>query len=412
MHMNGPLDLTFGVELEFIVRVMRVAGAEQLAEVKRVYARIDPDMDLKAKHATYHAVSETLRTIGFQVYLLQEATRAKAYEEWTVGSDHSILAWDEKNDTTRYSFVTVEVKSPVLLFNDSNITEVRRAMHELNKRHKILLNETCGFHVHIGNLTRGFPLATLRTFAEVVTVFERQLHTLHPSHRHEDDWSAPPSSCLSLSSLPRLEQARIIAETQHLEHFLHVMHPFYSRHQAYNFVQLDPQRPDGLKTIEFRQHEGTMDPDRAGAWITVAAGLVQWAHTASPVDLLRLLTEHANDYKFDVLALFSAVGLARVKRYYKRRLCSPLVMSPLYAGHKPDTRSSAERECAAEWEACTREAARRRQVPLPPQLPRAPLPSPPTVPPPLPMPPARGWRGALSRIDTSSVWDWLEEDVD
>ena len=49
------------------------------------------------------------------------------------------------------------------------------------------------------------------------------------------------------------------------------------------------------KTIEFRQHEGTLSPQKILDWINVCVGVVEFSHVLSKSDMENLCREHIND---------------------------------------------------------------------------------------------------------------------
>ena len=329
--MNEPLDLTFGVELEFVIRVLPSMVQDRVRELNEMLA--DYDGAIGPRQAVYFDISETLRSISLEVYPFTVRALDRGYEKWTVDHDSSIIprqGINEKGPLGKYTYIPIEVKSRVLLFDDFSLTEIRKAVTAINLRHNVTVNSSCGLHVHVGNLKRGFPLQTLRNFSTFVAAFERQLSTLHDSDRLHSSWAVPLSASSSLAGLSRLGRARALTQVRDLSSLVRLVNPCFYRHTAYNLLHLVPlDSPKALRTVEFRQHAATMEPARIVPWIQVAAGLVRFAHCAGPLAVTRLVVERANDPDFDVVQLLRAVGLGPVASYYRRRLQSELLLTPV-----------------------------------------------------------------------------------
>lgn len=88
---------------------------------------------------------------------------------------------------------------------------------------------------------------------------------------------------------------------------------------AYNMVGLTRYGYDKTrKTIEFRQHQGTLDVDKVVAWIQMVTGLVEWTRSATPVQITELLKIGGNPGDFDVVDLLRFMGLDEPADYYER----------------------------------------------------------------------------------------------
>ena len=322
--MNGPLDLTFGVELEFLVKKPTGARADEAGshEHDAVLNAVTEGQQL----TVYAAVATTLQLAGLDVNTVDLSSVEKRYERWTVTRDGSIHADASRHSAAaNQSYVAVEVKSPVMLLGDCSLREVRRAVAAIRTKHCVVINDTCGLHVHVGNLTRGFPLSTLRNTASILAVFERQLSTVHSPGRLRCQWAHPLAHHERLAKLARLRKAIVIARLQDIPSFIDFMNPPpYDRNQAYNFMQLHPERVDGLKTIEFRQHAGCLEGERVVAWIELATGIVRFAHCVPLVNVTSLLAYNANRARFDLLKLLDTLGLSHLRDFYASRLESEL----------------------------------------------------------------------------------------
>lgn len=88
------------------------------------------------------------------------------------------------------------------------------------------------------------------------------------------------------------------------------------RNMAYNFFNLQEDSCDRpLRTIEFRQHRGTLDPQLITNWVKVACNLVKTSYSGR--DLLRdLIQTHLNDTEYTVIDLFKDLHLSDLAEFY------------------------------------------------------------------------------------------------
>lgn len=139
------------------------------------------------------------------------------------------------------------------------------------------VNESCGLHIHVGNGTYGFPTCTVRQFVKMVTIFERQLATVHPHHRINNIHCRPPSCNFESQDLGK--KIRILEDAPSLTQPIKRMSSNPDgdkRGFAYNMRNLIIE--GAPPTIEFRQHQATLEIPEIGAWTEVVCGLVERAH--------------------------------------------------------------------------------------------------------------------------------------
>lgn len=93
---------------------------------------------------------------------------------------------------------------------------------------------------------------------------------------------------------------------------------------AYNLNYLvDPQpgtigEKGSKKTIEFRQHEGTIDPTRVTNWVRFCVGLMELADTCVPQYLRKFLNRNIDDrlHIMNMGMICSALGMYEIAEYY------------------------------------------------------------------------------------------------
>jgi hypothetical protein len=100
----------------------------------------------------------------------------------------------------------VELISPVFSYHDDGwhdeLEQILHVLHELFDTTEptfpfhLLVNETCGLHIHVGagkGQNHRFPLSTLSKLFQVVTGFERLLGEMHPTSRQHEPACKTPS---------------------------------------------------------------------------------------------------------------------------------------------------------------------------------------------------------------------------
>lgn len=170
----------------------------------------------------------------------------------------------------------LELVSPPLEWHQRLI--LRDAMRILKKA-GAQVNETCGFHVHHewpwhGVLEQADMVARLHRLRGLYRQCKPMLQVLLSPSRWEGNnyckWESPPDG-MGEEDL------------------------FNERYVAVNYVSLGRQ-----STVEFRQHQGTLNPLKALAWAELTRNMV---HAASRPDVL---DEERINFVFDKLSLSTA----------------------------------------------------------------------------------------------------------
>ncbi len=150
---------------------------------------------------------------------------------------------------------SAEVVTPVLREFDT-LQKVVKKMNEVGCK----VNSSCGLHVHIG--------AADLTFAQYKNVFinyarmERVIDTFMALSRRGDG----NCYCYSLVENNRLQ--KILAATSHQD--------LYSRLNS-RYFKVNPASYSVHKTIEFRQHQGSLNFTKIKNWVNFCKKLVAWS---------------------------------------------------------------------------------------------------------------------------------------
>lgn len=340
-----PPRLTFGVEFEFSLATLSDEANDPVPSDCRPtlehtlpYKKRDL-ASAKRRCLQRHLrrkIARTLRDVGLPTVVADdpEANDVDQSFPWAQGS------WVVKHDASiqppydGHDWWNIEINSPPYIFSTASLEAVQLACQTLTRHFQLNVNQTCGLHVHVGNGHDGFPLATLRHLFAFLWCFEPALDRLHPPYRYNDSYfrSLRASSVLSrgrgrLSGIEIL--SRVLRET-HASTFFRLVSdaaPGNTHIEAYNVRNLHPRRcpaPVDMLTVEFRQHEGTLDGDRAVEWIKTVVALVAWIEDVDALALTDFVTQVAarEDSRsaacppYDVIDLLNDIGLEGPAAYW------------------------------------------------------------------------------------------------
>lgn len=149
----------------------------------------------------------------------------------------------------------IECVSPVLKGKDGKET-LLNMIKTLNQA-GAAVNRTCGLHVHIG--------ANNLSGKEYANVFANYYHleTVIDSFMAESRRGNNNQYCMSLRD-HRLDNCNSVSDVQYI-----------LDHDRYHKV--NPMSWDRHRTIEFRQHQGTVNADKIINWIVFCGKLVEWS---------------------------------------------------------------------------------------------------------------------------------------
>ncbi|KAH6678451.1 hypothetical protein B0J14DRAFT_559583 [Halenospora varia] len=199
------------------------------------------------------------------------------------------------------------------------------------------------FACSYGNGNGGFTTPHLKNLMALLWSFELQLNLIHPK-----PWLNNPT-CMGLRSSSKLahelEEGRcsvsdglkiLLAlddEPETVENIVDIFQSTLTTEKAlmrcnYNICFLWRQRffhveeDDPRKPIKFRQHEGTLDPERINHWVTMCVEIVDYAQGAETKELQEFCMLHCENSveDFSVVDLLTKIGLPVEARYYGLRL--------------------------------------------------------------------------------------------
>lgn len=405
-----PLALTIGAELEMIVAHCKFPnegiGAISHADTGRqaIYELLS--QPLSAKCAT---CGESHR---FKLALHRpQRNQSVNYSAWSIETDCTIeLDRGEKrtlrNDIDFFDFYQIEIKTRILELDRPQPTirsltmpshthsvtatdEITAVLDRLNRgfhghelseelgSFSILVNESCGLHVHVGNHHHGFPLRTVKNAVSTYVANELPIDNMHAVNRI--GWATPPQACPSPSGEPGVgdnytynipwsahhnsvvskrchergelpavplfslgypdirsedpavrkaacqysaeAQLTIIQNTPSISD-LHHLQGVYSHTSTVELANLTPTVYQAkTNTIEFRQHVGTIQPIEVLSWIDTVTSLVRHAHDTPDEEFAELCMKEFRDPAYHILDLLKTIGCSgRTVKHYKQKL--------------------------------------------------------------------------------------------
>ncbi|KAE9373970.1 hypothetical protein N431DRAFT_535559 [Stipitochalara longipes BDJ] len=353
--------LTFGVELELCLATLPEGASDpEPYDARQLYNISNTDavnngihaLDISDPILRHHYkermqndivlrhVAETLISAGFSAITdtdvrgrhneaLLGGSEPAHYKSWNITTDSSIRVPGEAGTPgiAEYEWRKLEVISPVLIFTPQAIRQVQKVCKLISRKYRTLTNEWCGLHVHVGQGSKGLPDYAIKNLAAMIWAFEDQLDLLHPLYRSND---APCNSLYNSAPLaveldfetdqPLLlvEQIDRILECETGDQVIELVNdecPSYGH--AYNFWNLRSEHCQSSKrTIEFRQHEGTLEARRVENWIKVCTRLVEVALHTKPDCMRHFLRSVVEEEEYTVKDVLLSIGLSRQAKYY------------------------------------------------------------------------------------------------
>ncbi|KAI9666287.1 MAG: hypothetical protein M1821_004222 [Bathelium mastoideum] len=185
--MAGPLNLTFGVELEFVL--LGKTKAEQYGQLevwKAIHDCIVTDDQEPSRFSSYPVPLHDETTY---------VTPIQSFSKWQVAEEAALEVATRYNNNalcnSGYEAYPIELISRVFEYHtdhwQAEIASVLDALHsrfnQPSSEFRMLIDERCGFHVHVGNRTAGFPLQTVKNLLQLVTAHEHCFDELHSAGR-------------------------------------------------------------------------------------------------------------------------------------------------------------------------------------------------------------------------------------
>ncbi len=347
---DPPKDnLTFGVELEFAVATIAPGGIDPHPKDPRpVIGLCSGPEDSPIKNLNLHIV-ETLHKAGFSAEVNTGAATWKREKEesWTVGQDGTIMA----PERCYYNWLPMEITSPPYYYSKQALYEIRLVIQVLRDNYRVSCNRSCGTHVHVGGGHKGFDVKTIKNVLATIWTFEPQIETIHPKYRVQNldfcpsfradselarnntlagklDIRAGLEDILSASSLAELEDLSYASEKAMAG----------GGRLAYHLGDISGSFPASnlyKRTIEFRQHKGTLDFEELELWIKFCVLLLQFADSVDQKILFPFLRAHVEQSveKYPLERVLKRLGMIWLAYTYPKKIAKD---AEVYEGPNAD----------------------------------------------------------------------------
>ena len=193
------------------------------------------------------AARELSRRAGLPVYFEMGGCPSGS---WKVVSDMSVRGSNGNG---------LEFVSPILSGVDG-LEQVRKIADALLAM-GCTVNQTCGFHVHVGG--HGGQLSFFKSLVKLYARYEDVLDQLMPPSRRENRATYCRSVKLGAGNVDACRSVTEIGNALRIA----------SRADAIKYHKVNVQ-PSGKPTVEFRQHAGTVDSRKATNWIVKCLRMV------------------------------------------------------------------------------------------------------------------------------------------
>jgi hypothetical protein len=302
----APQKPSFGVEFEFVIAAICDPRKRKIHpdDPRQVYFdTIDDDFSMWSEENKPDQTIANRQTIQRHI---REALRKGKFPTGD-GDNQDIAVWEVAGDPSintpyhaQYQYFGIEVKTPALTYGRSALVQVRGVCNLLKSQFRVSVNQSCGLHVHVGNLHgNGLTLQDVRRTAAFLHAFEPQLDTVHPTHRFNNPHCASfrHGTKYACSFMKKEKSPPSIAEAT--DYWLNRSPDTCKRaafaacmlsrsELAYGFIRAATYEQP-LGTIEFRQHEATLEAEPVLVWIKTVVGIVSWLREASGSEVQDLL---------------------------------------------------------------------------------------------------------------------------
>lgn len=312
-------DFTFGVEFEFGIRFEKrpFKRESQIWELVRdnliaetgLLVRTELEMEMMDHR-------DEPSTTDFKATAAGKIVESESFTTWAIVTDSSVCFDEEKRKEKDHNvyYCGIEMRTPVLKFCPEALKEINTVLTALRKQFDVLVNRSCGLHVHVGREREGISHVPLQQLMSTIWVFENQISELLHKSRH---FYYKHCALLHMRSNIGIRKFQgnildIMLGTSNVNDVIDIFGGYENGvGVAYNILDLrQPFLNPVKRTIEFRQHEGCLDPETVLNWASFLVELVAWAHRIERQDFKIFLSKYINLKEgYSVSELFKELGL-------------------------------------------------------------------------------------------------------
>ncbi|KAM0310249.1 hypothetical protein ACHAO8_008273 [Botrytis cinerea] len=267
--------LTFGIELEYLLATVhpfhpaphpkdpREKDGKKLATIEKANYEIGKKLE-----ANGVSVATTLRS-NASISPSDEELRTK----WHLKSDSSVAPRVRIHPD--YREFGMEISSPPYYYDQASRELIPVVLRTLRDNYLVRVNDSAGFHVHVGNEHDGFSFPVFRNLVAILYTYERQIRLMVSADRVQTSqiYCRPFSRSNFGNSVPditRLEFLNHILSYQNQDNWGQLWTDMTTNpggRLAFNLANLKLPYETENRTIEFRLHPGTLDPEAILHWV-------------------------------------------------------------------------------------------------------------------------------------------------
>lgn len=216
------------------------------------------------------------------------------------------ITFVDGSDAEKWSNRPMEMVSPKYESISGALKDLQRLTNHLESSESFLTHDRfCGLHVHVGLADdTAFPLKVVQCLAFATIMYEVETDKLHPKHRNNGLHSESNRSMFVIDKSEGASVQYIEGFPWNLAKVKTVRKRIFdcttltqlqdligqNRQYMYNFSHI-AEHMEPLRTIEFRQHDASVDPQEIMHWVVFCRALVVWAYKlAAEAEPLKHLT--------------------------------------------------------------------------------------------------------------------------
>ena len=258
----------------------------------------------------------------------------------------------ESTDAAGNAIFDLDVRSRVLVFNDlsyASMNHVPGALEEVEHVMNILKDCQVSFSVdsehslkvYLGlkkkskNLlllsnpngewhAEAFKLEELQALSALVTAAEPCIDAMVAPHRVHVEKCKTPSMTSGLNKMDVLKRIRKIGDARSVIELVELMNPHKGDNYAYslNVLRSNKKTRDSHfsgGTVEFRQHEATLDPQEVTHWLQSIAGMARMSLRNDTLSRAKNWAVSCDGEEFTFQKFLEKIGKAHLISFYEQK---------------------------------------------------------------------------------------------
>lgn len=273
-RVKSETRLTFGIEIEYLLAtVYPIHPAPHPKDPREKDGKKSSSID-----KVNDDIGERLKAKGIPVTTTAceadgSVSDAELRTKWHLQSDSSVNSKERIHPD--YREFGMEISSPPYYYDQASRALIPVVLETLRNNYLVRVNGTAGFHVHVGNEYDGFSFPVFRNLVAILYTYERQIRLMVSAERVQTSqiycrsftWCTFATTSPDLTRLEFLNHILSYQNQDDWKQFWTDMTPGVGGRLAFNLVNLKLPYETEKRTIEFRLHPGTLDPEVILNWV-------------------------------------------------------------------------------------------------------------------------------------------------